>query len=80
MAKWDIAAQNIVYADIEGNIAYHSTGEIPVRADGDGRYPVPGWTPRLPTGQVLCPKPRCQAFSTRLRASSLLPTSRCGPG
>ncbi|HXV72071.1 MAG TPA: penicillin acylase family protein [Acidimicrobiia bacterium] len=41
---WDIAAQNVVYADVEGNIAYHSTGEIPVRATGDGRYPVPGWT------------------------------------
>jgi penicillin amidase len=41
---WDIAAQNVVYADVEGNIAYHSTGEIPVRASGDGRYPVPGWT------------------------------------
>lgn len=44
VALWDIAAQNVVYADIEGNIAYHSTGEIPVRTDGDGLYPVPGWT------------------------------------
>jgi len=44
VALWDVAAQNVVYADIEGNIAYHSTGEIPVRASGDGRYPVPGWT------------------------------------
>ena len=44
VAKWDIAAQNVVYADIEGNIAYHSTGEIPVRASGEGLYPVPGWT------------------------------------
>lgn len=42
--KWDIAPQNLVYADIEGNIAYIATGEIPVRASGDGRYPVPGWT------------------------------------
>lgn len=44
VALWDIAAQNVVYADVEGNIAYHSTGEIPIRANGDGRYPVPGWT------------------------------------
>lgn len=43
-ARWDIAPQNLVYADIEGNIAYHATGQIPVRAAGDGRYPVPGWT------------------------------------
>ncbi|MFZ0014617.1 MAG: penicillin acylase family protein, partial [Acidimicrobiia bacterium] len=44
VSLWDIAAQNVVYADIEGNIAYHSTGEIPIRAKGDGLYPVPGWT------------------------------------
>ena len=44
MSKWDIAAQNVVYADVDGNIAYQSTGEIPTRARGDGRYPVPGWT------------------------------------
>lgn len=42
--KWDIAAQSVVYADTEGNIAYHSTGKVPVRARGDGRFPVPGWT------------------------------------
>lgn len=44
MSLWDIAAQNVVYADVEGNIAYQATGEIPIRANGDGRYPVPGWT------------------------------------
>ena len=43
-ASWDIAPQSLVYADVEGNIAYHATGRIPVRAGGDGRYPVPGWT------------------------------------
>ena len=43
-ALWDVAAQNIVYADVEGNIAYQSTGEVPIRANGDGLYPVPGWT------------------------------------
>ena len=32
-SKWDIAAQNLVYADVEGNIAYQSTGEVPIRAD-----------------------------------------------
>lgn len=44
VALWDIAAQNVIYADIEGNIAYHSTGAIPIRAAGNGLYPVPGWT------------------------------------
>lgn len=29
----DFASQNFVYADVEGNIAYFSTGEIPLRSD-----------------------------------------------
>ncbi len=41
---FDIAAQNIVYADVDGNIGYQSSGEIPMRASGDGYLPVPGWT------------------------------------
>jgi penicillin G amidase len=44
LSKWDVAAQNVVYADVEGNIAYQSTGEAPIRANGDGSWPVPGWT------------------------------------
>ncbi len=44
LAKWDIAGQNVVYADVDGNIAYQATGELPVRASGDGSWPVPGWT------------------------------------
>lgn len=41
---WDVAGQNIVYADVDGNIAYQMTGRIPIRAQGDGTLPVPGWT------------------------------------
>jgi penicillin amidase len=37
-------AQNLVYADVEGNIGYQMPGRIPLRANGDGRYPVAGWT------------------------------------
>ncbi|MCC6187714.1 MAG: penicillin acylase family protein [Anaerolineales bacterium] len=37
-------AQNIVYADVDGNIGYQMPGIIPIRASGDGRLPVPGWT------------------------------------
>lgn len=43
-SKWDIAAQNFIYADVDGNIAYQSTGEVPIRNSGDGTTPVPGWT------------------------------------
>lgn len=42
-SQWDIAAQNLVYADIEGNIGYQSTGEIPIRESSDGLRPVAGW-------------------------------------
>ncbi len=37
-------AQNLVYADVEGNIGYQTPGNIPIRASGDGGLPVPGWT------------------------------------
>lgn len=37
-------AQNLLYADVEGNIGYQMPGEIPIRAKGDGSLPVPGWT------------------------------------
>ena len=41
---WDTPAQNMVYADVAGNIAYGLPGAIPVRRNGDGLVPVPGWT------------------------------------
>jgi len=39
-----VPAQNLLYADVEGNIGYQMPGDIPIRANGDGRFPVPGWT------------------------------------
>ncbi|MBP5976819.1 penicillin acylase family protein [Brasilonema sp. CT11] len=42
--NFDVPAQNLVYGDVEGNIGYQMPGKIPVRAKGNGRYPVPGWT------------------------------------
>ena len=41
---WVAPVQNVVYADTAGNIAYSFPGKVPVRAKGDGRVPVPGWT------------------------------------
>jgi penicillin amidase len=35
---------NLVYGDTDGNIGWQVTGSIPLRAKGDGRFPVPGWT------------------------------------
>jgi penicillin amidase len=42
--RFAVPAQNLLYADVEGNIGYQMPGNIPIRANGDGRYPVPGWT------------------------------------
>lgn len=41
---WHTPVQNVVYADVHGTIAHSYPGRIPVRAAGDGRTPVPGWT------------------------------------
>ncbi len=44
-ALFEVPAQNLVYADVDGHIGYQTPGKIPVRADGaDGRWPVAGWT------------------------------------
>lgn len=41
---FQIPSQNMIYADVEGNIGYQTPGDIPIRSKGDGTYPVPGWT------------------------------------
>lgn len=38
-----VPSQNLVYADVDGNIGYQAPGTIPIRKKGDGRWPVPGW-------------------------------------
>ncbi|MHA2335795.1 MAG: penicillin acylase family protein [Candidatus Hodarchaeales archaeon] len=37
---FDAAGQNIVYGDVEGNIALQITGQYPVRVEGHGRFVV----------------------------------------
>ena len=50
----DAPGQNVVYADVDGNIGYQTTGRVPVRAAGDGSLPVSGaddaheWTSYVP--------------------------------
>jgi len=41
---WSVPSQNMVYADTQGNIGYSLPGKLPIRAKGDGRLPVSGWT------------------------------------
>ncbi|MFZ0141871.1 MAG: penicillin acylase family protein [Aeromicrobium sp.] len=41
--RFTVPSQNLIYADVEGNIGYQAPGAIPIRSQGDGRWPVPGW-------------------------------------
>ncbi|TFD57320.1 penicillin acylase family protein [Cryobacterium suzukii] len=42
-ALFEVPAQNLTYADVDGNIGYQAPGLIPIRASGNGTLPVPGW-------------------------------------
>jgi penicillin amidase len=45
-ARFDVPAQNMVYADREGHIGYQAPGRIPIRHSGnDGLLPAEGWRP-----------------------------------
>lgn len=44
LRSWSVPAQNMVYADVDGNIGYYMAGQVPIRAKGLGLFPVPGWT------------------------------------
>ena len=48
-----VPSQNLVYADVDGNIGYQSPGAIPIRNKGDGRWPVPGWTSEYEWGDSI---------------------------
>ncbi|MFE5862082.1 penicillin acylase family protein [Streptomyces virginiae] len=45
-ADFEVPSQNLIYADNKGpngNIGYQAPGRIPMRGQGDGRMPAPGW-------------------------------------
>jgi penicillin amidase len=44
LREWHSPGLNMVYADVEGSIAYQCTGLYPIRRQGDGTVPVPGWS------------------------------------
>jgi penicillin G amidase len=53
-SQLDAPGQNVVFADVDGNIGYQTTGKVPIRAAGDGSLPVSGadnaheWTSYIP--------------------------------
>jgi penicillin amidase len=42
---FEVPAQNLIYADVEGTIGYQTPGRIPIRSGYDGKYPAQGWNP-----------------------------------
>jgi len=44
LRDWVVPPHNIIYADVDGNIGYQGPGFVPIRKNGDGLLPVPGWT------------------------------------
>lgn len=44
LSHFATAPQNFVYADIAGNIGYYGAGKVPIRKNGSGIFPVPGWS------------------------------------
>lgn len=58
-ARFEVPAQNIVFATTDGHIGYQAPGKLPVRAnvpgavESDGTWPRPGWDARYDwTGYV----------------------------
>jgi len=44
MSLIDAPQLNVTYADVENNIGSWVTGKVPMRSEGDGSVPVPGWS------------------------------------
>ena len=44
MRPWVDPANNILFADVHGNIGYLTRGQIPIRSEDNAWVPVPGWT------------------------------------
>lgn len=45
LSLWTAPAQNVVYADVDGNIGFQHAGEVPIRASGNGTLPRRGDDP-----------------------------------
>jgi len=57
MKRWMVPSENIVYADVAGNIGEHSTGLAPLRKNWTGLLPVPGaahyeWSGYVPNSEL----------------------------
>lgn len=63
LTLWGCPAQNFLYADRQGNIGYALAGAIPVRPNGDGKVPSPGWTGKHRWTGVVTPNEMPHVFN-----------------
>ena len=58
LERWKVPSENLVYADVDGNIGWQAAGLAPVRPNWKGLLPVPGgrgeyeWRGFLPLSQL----------------------------
>lgn len=64
LATWSVPAHNFVYADVAGHIGYLQAGWAPVRKQGYGMAPVPGWTGEYEWERFLSPDELPQALDS----------------
>ena len=55
LVDWGAPAQNITYADAEGNIGYVLAGMVPLRRHNLGLLPAPGWDGQHEWGGMVPP-------------------------
>ncbi len=71
-AGWKVPSENLVYADVDGNIGWIAAGLAPVRRGWDGLMPVPGHEGRYEWSGFLGIDDLPQAFNP---ASGLIATA-----
>ena len=52
MRRWKVPAENIVYADIDGDIGWIPAGLVPIRKSLEGPVPRPRLEARVPVGRA----------------------------
>ena len=57
MEHWKVPSENLIYADVDGNIGWFAAGLAPIRKNWNGLLPVPGdgsheWTGFLPSAEL----------------------------
>ena len=72
LERWRVPSENLVYADVDGNIGWQAAGSAPIRKGWSGLLPVPGkaglyeWNGWLPLKEL----PRAYNPATRFIATA----------